>query len=90
MRKGLLIIALSIFWSSCSEESNPRKIKTWISMSDTMVQRRVNDLQPIMDSLCVLKTDSLYKLAYDSIYQKRWAEMKYLLDSIQPNEPIHQ
>lgn len=81
-----LVILIGLLISSCSGEANPRTVKTWISMSDTMVQRRKNELQPVIDSLCTLRSDSLYRIAYDSIYKKRLEEMNYLLDSIRPNE----
>ncbi len=83
MKKLGLLYLILLIWPSC-QNANPRTVKTWISMSDTMVQRRKNELQPILDSLCQLKSDSLYKIAYDSIYQKRLEEMNYLLDSIVP------
>jgi len=54
-------------------------------MSDTMFQRLVNEEQPLLDSLCVKRTDSLYRLAYDSIYQKRLVEIRQLLDTTQIN-----
>lgn len=70
------------------KDTNPRTIKTWVSMSDTMFQRLVNEEQPLLDSLCVKRTDSLYRLAYDSIYQQRLAEIRLLLDTNQIHEPI--
>jgi hypothetical protein len=69
------------------KSTNPRTIKTWVAMSDTMFQRMVNEEQPILDSLCNKRTDSLYRLAYDSIYQKRLVEMRHLLDTNQLHVP---
>jgi len=69
------------------KSTNPRTIANWVSMSDTMFQRLVNEEQPLLDSLCVKRTDSLYRLAYDSIYQKRLVEIRRLLDTTQTNVP---
>jgi hypothetical protein len=57
-------------------------MKAWISASDTLVQNRVIKEQARIDSICMVKSEEYYKDAYDSIYNKRWAEMKLLLDSI--------
>ena len=72
---------LIITFYSC-DKANPRTVKAWIGISDTLVQNRIIKEQAKIDSLCMNKTDSYFKLAYDSIYAKRWAEMKILLDSI--------
>lgn len=85
-----------IFYSFClcfvglyaCKETNPRTIKNWVSMSDTMYQRLVNEAQPMMDSICVKRTDSLYRIAYDSIYQKRLAEIQLLLDTNSIHVPL--
>ena len=65
----------------CKEE-NPRTIKAWINSSDTMVQKLITKEQPLLDSLCKLKSETYYQEAYDSIYKKRTEEMRLLLDSI--------
>ncbi len=78
-----LILILSL--SSC-KQANPRTVKLWVEMSDTMVQRMINEQQPVMDSLCLKKTDSLFRIAYDSIYLKRLAEIRKLIDSSHHDE----
>lgn len=75
----LLFISCSVMWSC--KETNPRTIKEWVSMSDTMYQRLVNEEQPKLDSLCIQRSDSLYRIAYDSIFEKRMIEIRLLLDS---------
>jgi len=88
MRTLVLILCISLAWFYSCKETNPRTIKTWVAMSDTMFQRLVNEEQPILDSLCALRTDSIYRIAYDSIYQKRLVEIHQLLDTNKINAPI--
>ena len=81
MKKMLQFTMLMVTFYSC-DKANPRTVKAWIGISDTLVQNRIIKEQAKIDSLCMNKTDAYFKLAYDSIYAKRWAEMKILLDSI--------
>ncbi len=82
MKKIILYgLLFSIFNFSC-RESNPRLIKSWVSMSDTLLRNRIKLEQDSVDHICIKKSDSLYKAAYDSIYKKRLGEMQVLLDSI--------
>lgn len=81
MRKYLTALVLILTFYSC-DKANPRTVKAWISASDTLVQNRIIKEQAKIDSICMSKTENYYKVAYDSIYTKRWAEMKILLDSI--------
>ena len=80
-----LSLSLILNLSSC-KQANPRTVKLWVEMSDTMVQRLINEQQPVMDSLCLKKTDSLFRIAYDSIYLKRLAEIRKLIDSSHHDE----
>lgn len=79
--KYWVVMLFSFLIFSC-QESNPRTIKNWIAASDTLVQNRIIHEQAKIDSLCLARTDSYYHIAYDSIYARRWSEMKLLLDSI--------
>jgi len=88
MRTLVLILCINLAWFYACKETNPRTIKTWVAMSDTMFQRLVNEEQPLLDSLCTRRTDSIYRIAYDSIYQKRLFEIHQLLDSNKINAPI--
>lgn len=81
MRKILQFTLLLISFYSC-DKANPRTVKAWIGISDTLVQNRIIKEQARIDSLCMNKTNEYFKMAYDSIYAKRWEEMKILLDSI--------
>lgn len=81
MKLPVLIFFIFLGGLIACKSTNPRTVKTWVSMSDTMFQRLVNEEQPLLDSLCTKRTDSLYRLAYDSIYQKRLVEMRKLLDT---------
>lgn len=83
MKLTVLIFFILFGGLVACKSTNPRTVKTWVSMSDTMFQRIVNEEQPMLDSLCTRRTDSLYRLAYDSIYQKRLAEIRHLLDTNQ-------
>ncbi|MDZ4709631.1 MAG: hypothetical protein SH818_14620 [Saprospiraceae bacterium] len=85
MKRGIIIFYIFFIGLIACKSTNPRTIKTWVAMSDTMFQRLVNEEQPLLDSLCVKRTDSLYRLAYDSIYQKRLVEIRQLLDTTQIN-----
>lgn len=76
----ILSLILILNLNSC-KQANPRTVKLWVEMSDTMVQRMIIEQQPVIDSLCLKKTDSLFRIAYDSIYQKRLTEIRKLIDS---------
>lgn len=75
-----LILSLILNLNSC-KQANPRTVKLWVEMSDTMVQRMIIEQQPYIDSLCLKKSDSLFRIAFDSIYQKRLTEIRKLIDS---------
>lgn len=81
----ILSLILILNLNSC-KQANPRTVKLWVEMSDTMVQRMIIEQQPVIDSLCLKKTDSLFRIAYDSIYQKRLTEIRKLIDSSHNDE----
>ena len=81
----ILILILILILNSC-KQANPRTVKLWVEMSDTMVQRMIKEQQPALDSLCLTKTDSLFRLAFDSIYSKRLTEIRKLIDSSRYDE----
>ncbi len=81
MKRAIIIFYIFFIGLIACKSTNPRTVANWVSMSDTMFQRLVNEEQPLLDSLCVKRTDSLYRLAYDSIYQKRLVEIRHLLDT---------
>lgn len=47
---------------------------------DTIFQQKVIALQPTMDSICTHVKDSIYKVAVDSIFEERMAEMNELVE----------
>ncbi len=81
-----LLPILSICSLFSCQEANPRQIKEWLAMSDTLLQNRINRTYSKLDSACLIRSDSFYKVAYDSIYLQRSKEIQYLLDSIKANE----
>ncbi len=81
MKRICFYFILTTILLAC-DKANPRTVKAWISASDTLVQNRIIKEQAKIDSICLSNTAAYYKIAYDSIYAKRWSEMKYLLDSI--------
>jgi hypothetical protein len=85
MKIMMCFILLSFVLDSCNE-ANPRAVKAWINRSDTMVQKLILKEQPVLDSLCKIKSAEYYQAAYDSIYKKRVLEMQALLDSTKYHE----
>lgn len=88
MIRALLFIILITVTSSCNE-TNPRTIKAWIAIADTIVIRQTLAIQDSITDLCNQRKEAYYTSAYDSIYQKRMEEMNTLLDSIKTTDATH-
>lgn len=87
MIRAFLSILLITVVSACNE-TNPRTIKAWIAIADTIVARQTLTIQDSITALCTNRQEAYYTAAYDSIYQKRMEEMKTLLDSIKMTDAI--
>lgn len=74
---GILLIG-SVCCISCTKRPvNPtRESRRTI---DTLFQKQIIALQPTMDSICGLYSDSLFTIARDSMLEERLAEMNELV-----------
>jgi hypothetical protein len=46
---------------------------------DTLVSQEINELRPMLDSVCALKMDSLVASMRDSVFEARQEEMRKLI-----------
>ncbi|MEO5582400.1 MAG: hypothetical protein ABIR66_06890 [Saprospiraceae bacterium] len=83
--KWIIIFLFTLSFFACND-ANPRAIKSWLNSSDTLVQQMMMKEQPTLDSICKANNETFYRIAYDSIYQRRSEEIKLLLDSIPGHE----
>ena len=88
MIKALLFI-ISITVTSACNETNPRTIKAWIAIADTLVIRQTLAIQDSIADLCNQRKEAYYTYAYYIIFLKRSVEMNTLLDSIKTTDATH-
>ncbi len=78
MFSGIICAMLCIFCFSCG----PRTVQIDPSTRrtiDTLAAQQIQALRPDLDSLCIVKTDSLIAVISDSILVVRREEMRKLL-----------
>lgn len=74
----LCFILLLMSISSCGKRHVQIDRDTRIAI-DTLVSHEINLLRPVLDSLCVLKMDSLVASMRDSVFDARQEEMRKLI-----------
>ena len=77
MRWGIVLICVVFLCSCTTRIVTPSRASR--RAIDTIYQQRIVVLQPHMDSMCALFSDSLYVVAVDSILTQRTREMSDLV-----------
>jgi hypothetical protein len=81
MRKGAvrIIILLAIFFihAACTNEE-PELPNPLRRQADSIFNSRTSEIKKEVDSLCDLRFDSMVKIKYDSIVEKRSKRIKEL------------
>lgn len=72
------IIFISMTVSFCGKRHVQIDRDTRIAI-DTLVNQEINELRPLLDSMCLLKMDSLVATLRDSVFEARQEEMKKLI-----------
>lgn len=79
MKRFLFCCCTSLLIVSCTNRPvSPSKASR--RAIDTIFQQKVIAFQPNMDSICTHLKDSIYKVAVDSIFEERMAEMNELVE----------
>jgi hypothetical protein len=72
------IVCFVIAQNACGKRQVQIDRDTRIAI-DTLVSQEINNLRPLLDSLCVLKMDSLVASMRDSVFEARQEEMRKLI-----------
>ncbi len=82
LKISLATLCLAALWGACTEPPPPTLNYKERLQVDSLYNKGVDSLRPILDSLCELQFDSLVQASVDSMMHERMEEIERYLKRI--------